>query len=108
MNNYSIKDIVGILSVEYAIQVKHPRPQGDTPEYLKHFNDNIWAYKIAHTVREGFTTITPEGEKYLVDVFVIYCDVIGIHPRTGKPLDGSEGDPETTYDEDYEDDDYES
>lgn len=46
IDNYSIKDMVRILAIEYDIQVKLPRPQGDTPEYLKHFNDNIWAYKI--------------------------------------------------------------
>jgi len=104
MNNYNAYRI-HILANEYMIQEKYPRPQGDTPEYLKHFNDNIWAYKIAHTVSAGFTELTSEGQKYLDNVWVIYCDVVGIHPHTLKPLDGSEGDPEVI---DDEDDDYDS
>ena len=104
MNNYR-HSWTDVLANEYRIQAFYPRPQGDTPEYLKHFNDNIWAYKIAHTVREGYTTLTPEGEKYLSNVWFLYCDVVGIHPYTYKPLDGSEGDPEII---DDEDDDYDS
>jgi hypothetical protein len=100
MNNYRYT-WTDILANEYVIQKKYPRPQGDTPEYLKHFNDNIWAYKIAHTVSSGLTKLTPEGEKYLGDVWHLYCDVIGVHPYTHKPL---HSDQEIIDDEDEDDD----
>lgn len=92
-----------ILANEYRIQQKYPNAERDSVEYLKHFNDNLWAYQIAHSTREGYTQLTPAGEEYLDNVFIIYCDVVGIHQRTLKPLDGSEGDPEITYYDEDED-----
>lgn len=89
-----------ILANEYRIQQKYPNAERDSVEYLKHFSDNLWAYQIAHSMREGYTQLTPAGEEYLDNVFIIYCDVVGIHPRTLKPLDGSEGDPEIVGDDD--------
>lgn len=100
MNKY---DIINILSNEYRIQQKYPNPERDSAEYLKHFNDNLWAYQMAHLCREGFTTLTDKGADYLTNVFIIYCDVVGIHRYTLKPLDGSEGDPEIPYDDEDED-----
>ena len=88
------------LAMEYRLAVKYPNKESDTPEFVAHLTDNLWAYQIAHATNEGYTQLTPAGEEYLANVYFIYCDVVGIHPYTLKPLDGSEGDPEVFDDED--------
>jgi hypothetical protein len=76
----------------------------ETPEEKQFMADNLWAFQIARATDQGFTTLTPEGEKYLQDVFILDCALLGLDPYTLEPL---HSDQEIIDDEDdeYEDDD---
>jgi hypothetical protein len=77
---------------------------GYSEESKKFMEDNLWAFQIARATEQEFTTLTPEGEKYLQDVFILDCNRLGLDPYTVEPLHSNQ---EIIDDEDdeYEDDD---